>query len=264
MPTAYSLVPHRFADARHLAFEEGLRRRGYHVVHGAPNTAKRGDVLISWNLHGGKEAIAARFRCAGGRVIVCEEAYFRVVNGEKHFAVALDGHNGSGRWYAGGPERWASFNIELAPWRRDPGPGGHIIVRAQRGIGTRDMRLPPDWHRQMARALKQWTDRPVLVRQHHKTRGQRIDEGLEDALRGCWVVVTWASSIAGRSLARGYPVFVCAPHHALSGAAEQGIATIERPSMRARLPAFERLAWAQWSISECADGLPFKYLLEEL
>jgi hypothetical protein len=253
---AFSLVPHRFEDGRHEAMHNGLRRCGYDV---RPYEGKPGSVLIVWNLHSNKDRIARDFESKGGKVIVAEEAYFRVVNGEKHFALALGGHNGSGRWNAGGPERWESFNIPFKPWREK---GTHIIVRSQRGIGSREMASPPDWHTRTAQELRRLTKRPVVIREHHKIRGESVGTGLDEALVDCHAVVTWASSIAPRSIVRGVPAFVCAPHSIAEGADAGPLRNIETPAMPDRLPTFQKLAWAQWSLKEIASGEAFAHLLK--
>ena len=66
MPTAYSLLPDRFADGRHGTILRGLARRGYRIVH-EPGTPRDGrDVLVTWTVHhGAKEDAARAFEAAG-------------------------------------------------------------------------------------------------------------------------------------------------------------------------------------------------------
>ena len=262
MPIAYSILPDRFADGRHTAIEAGLKACGYKITRGAgPGGAD--DVLVTWTVHRGyKERAARRFEAAGGRVIVCEEAYFRRLGGAPYFALALHDHNGAGRWPEGGPGRWDGFGIELKPWRQR---GRHILVREQRGIGSERMASPPNWHQAMAIRLRALTDRPIVIRWHPKSRAEpqkALEQPpLEAALKDCWSVVTWASAIAGPALVAGVPVFVEAPHHVLDGAVERDIANIEAPAHPDRLAAFRRLAWAQWSMAEIASGAAFERLL---
>ncbi|MFQ5954708.1 MAG: hypothetical protein ACE5JZ_06575 [Kiloniellales bacterium] len=263
MPTAFSILPDRFADGRHEAIEAGLEACGYCIERRPGSLSGPGDVLVTWTVHRGhKELAARRFEAEGGQVVVCEEAYFRRVNREKHFALALHDHNGAGRWPVGGPERWQRFGIELKPWRRD---GRHVLVREQRGIGSTKMASPPDWHLATAERLRAVTGRPIVIRWHPKSRAEpekaRAQPPLAQALEGCWAVVTWASAIAAAALVAGVPVFVEAPHHVLEGAVNGGIEVIDRPAYPDRLPAFRRLAWAQWSIAEIEGGQAFERLL---
>ncbi|MCH8990901.1 MAG: hypothetical protein IIA44_04005 [Acidobacteria bacterium] len=201
MPTAFSILPDRFADGRHTAIETGLKACGYKIARGAgPGGAD--DVLVTWTVHRGyKERAARKFEAAGGRVIVCEEAYFRRIGGAPYFALALHDHNGAGRWPEGGPQRWDGFGIGLKPWRQR---GHHILVREQRGIGSEHMASPPNWHQAMANRLRAVTDRPIVLRWHPKSRAEprkALEQPpLEAALKDCWSVVTWASAIAGPAL----------------------------------------------------------------
>lgn len=263
MPIAYSILPDRFADDRHGTIERGLEAAGWRVKRGPGMPRGREDLLVTWTVHRGhKEAAARAFEAAGGRVLVCEEAYFREVNGERHFALALSDHNGAGRWPPGGPERWDSFGIAIQPWRRR---GRHVLVREQRGIGSGRMASPPLWHDGATRRLKALTDRPIVFRAHPKSRmypeTAATQPSLEAALSDCHAVVTWASAIAARALVAGVPVFYEAPAIACAGACTRGLEGIEAPRLPDRLPALERLAWAQWSVSEIARGLPFDTLM---
>ena len=76
-------------------------------------------------------------------------------------------------------------------------------------------------------------------------------------------MAAWASGIAARALVLGVPVFYEAPAIVCAGACTRGLEGIESPRTPDRLPALERLAWAQWSVSEIARGLPFEYLLRD-
>lgn len=138
-------------------------------------------------------------------------------------------------------------------------------MREQRGIGSERMASPPGWHLAMAERLQALTDRPVVIRWHPKSRAApakaRAQPPLDEALEGCWAVVTWASAIAGQALVAGVPVFVEAPHHVLDGAVNRGVEAIDAPACPDRLPAFRRLAWAQWSMAEIESGRAFERLL---
>jgi hypothetical protein len=195
---AYSVLPSRFEDNRHGAIERGCRAAGFKVIHGYPRTRiTPDDILLTWTVFKGiKEKTARDFERAGGRVVVCEEAYFRQVNGEKNFALALGEHCGGGRWNCLDSERWDSFNIPLRPWR-DPGTADHILVTEQRGIGSSAMGSPANWHEGVKRRLEDITKRPVIIRWHPKTRTNRSNAAqqpsAERQLENCHAVITWSS-----------------------------------------------------------------------
>ena len=246
-------MPPRFADGRHEAILAGLKAAGLEPV----TAAERADVLVTWNLHRpdvqrAAEACEAR----GGTVLVCEEAYTRRLHPERYIAMALQGHNGSGRWFPGGPERWTRLGLEIAPWRRD---GESILVCASRGMGSTKMREPRGWAEKICGRLRGLTSRSVLMRAHPGKRAAA--EPLAEELQEVWAVVVWASNCATEALLAGVPVFYAAPHIVTAGAAERGLDGIERPAYPARQPVFEDLAWAQWSLEEVARGEPFRHLL---
>ena len=246
-------MPPRFADGRHEAILAGLKSAGLELA----GAAERADVLVTWNLHRPdvqREAAACEAR--GGAVVVCEEAYTRRLSADRRIAVALHGHNGSGSWYPDGPARWRGLGLEIAPWRRG---GDVILVCASRGMGSPLMREPGGWADMVRRRLQAMTPRPVRLRRH-PGRQTAIDPLARD-LADAWAVVVWASNCATEALLAGVPVFYAAPHIITAGAAERGLAGIARPSFPERLPVFERLAWAQWSLEEVAAGEPFRHLL---
>ena len=266
MPTAFSILPTgRFGDDRDGAIEEGLGRSGYRVVKGTGPPKDERDVLVTWTVHRGhKENMARAFEGQGGRVIVCEAAHLKGwVRGDKLFTVVLHDHNGAGPWTVGGPERWASFGVELKPWRES---GEHIIVREQRQIGSLEMASPPNWHDKIMADLSKITKRPIKLRVHPKSRKYpdqaRRQASLQEMLANSHALVTWAASDGTQALIQGVPVFALAPHFFVQSACNRNLADINIPLRTTRQPAFERLAWAQWSLKEIRSGETFDWLLK--
>ena len=274
MPTAFSLVPHRFGDGRDCAILEGLRAVGF-AVRDLGQRRGQGpgdwlrprddrDVLVTWTVHrGALEACRDFFEEHGGRVIVAEEAHVRRVPdgpfpGDTYFSLCL--HDHQGRWHAGGPERWASWNIEIEPWRRH---GARVLVREQRGIGSTLMASPRDWHLRAAEGLRALTGRPVETVVHPKTLKRRglPSPGNDEIFADAWCVVTWASHMGTQALLHGVPVIARAPRFFLQDACGDRLDQIDDPPRPPRGPAFERFAWAQWSMTEIRDGTAFDHLL---
>lgn len=262
MPTAYSILPDRFEDGRHLALEAGLQAVGFDLVHGY-GEPRPGDVLITWTRHhGSKERQCERFEAAGGRVLVAEEPHIKGVPpglSERLYSLMWHDHQ-VGPWPVGGPERWASFGIEIQPWRP---AGREIVIREQRGIGSARMGSPPDWHNTVARLIAPHSDRPVRIRRHPKVvkREGGTPVPLVDDLRDAWCLVTWASHDAAEALIHGVPAIVCAPHTLVEGACGRHLTEVSVPPRPNRLPTFERLAWTQWTASELRSGAAFDFLM---
>lgn len=255
---------------RRDAFAAGFERLGYRVrFDAAPAEPERGDVLVIWNRYGAGAAAASAFDRVGQPVLVAENGYLgRDRRGRLYYALARDGHNGTGRWPVGGPERWCALGRRLRPWRRD---GRHVLVCGQRGFGYNPMAMPDDWPDRVEAELRRLTDRPLWFRAH-PARRRRLPSAAYDRLtdyakplaadlKDAWAVVVWSSNAATEALLAGCPAFYTGPHIVTAGAAEAGLANLEAPRRPERRPVFERLAWAQWSVAELSDGAPLHRLI---
>lgn len=242
-------TPHYRRDA----FQGGLKRCGYtltdHISDPGPD-----DLLVIWNRYGVLHEEAKRFERAGARVIIAENGYLGVDwIGDRWYAMSLTHHNGAGTWNAHGPERWASFGVDLCDWRQ---PGGELIVLPQRGIGPKGVAMPRDWARRILPSLQGTRHR---IRQHPgMNKCIPLKRDLQDAL----AVVTWGSGAALKALVYGVPVFYEMPKW-IGGTAACHVdqADFRHPVYADRLPMFERLAWAMWRVSEIESGEAFECLL---
>ena len=269
MPRAWCQIreqPHY----RREAFVAGLKAVGYTVKGGDPGAdVAAGDVLVIWNRYSHWEQMALQFERRGGRVVVAENGYlgargttpkFDVAAGdvrpEHYYALAIGGHNGAGAWPTDDGSRWRALGVELKPYRRQ---GEHVLVCPQRGIGAKTYAQRPEWAADVCKRLHAVTRRPLRVRPHPGL-GPGATPIAQD-LENCWAVVTWASGAGIHALVAGVPVFAEAPSWILMDAAERELATIETPACRDRLPAFERLACAQWRVAEIESGEAFRRLL---
>lgn len=246
---------------RRHAFEAGLERAGYRIGEFV-QPGGRDDLLVIWNRQAADENRANEWEAAGGTVLVCENGYCgRDAEGRQLYAISVHGHNGSGWFPVGDGDRFAPLGVELKPWNSNP--RGHILVCAQRGIGSRLMASPARWESQMAKRLAAMR-LPFKVRQHP---GRKPSETtLEQDLAGARACLIWSSASGLRALQMGVPVAFAAPHWIASGAASRGLVGVERLVMddEARLAAFQRLAWAQWTVDEIESAEPFVRIRENL
>lgn len=240
---------------RREVFETGLRRLGYQVIDRPLPSPEPSDLLVMWNRNFHEEAHARRYEAVEAKLIIAENGYIgKDQDGHKLFALALNHHNGAGKWNVGAGNRWTR---ELQTWRAS---GDHILVLPQRGIGERGIAMPNHWVGTMRSQFARMTKRPIRVRMHPGlAKTEPYDE-----LSGAWAAVTWGSGAAIKALFAGVPVF-----HGLSqwiGAPAASMlkegADIERPFLGDRTPMFERLAWAQWSVAEIQSGEAFANLLQ--
>lgn len=232
---------------------------------GEPHQVAPGDVLVIWNRYWNWHQQALAFEAAGGTVLVAENGYIgRDAQGIQYYALAIGGHNGSGRWFVGDGSRLESLQLPLEPWQHNP--DGHILVCAQRGIGSPTMASPDGWHHDVARRLKPLIRREIRIRYHPEDRNAPRGlpaRSLDEDLAGASACVIWSSSSGVKALVHGVPVCHEAPHWVCARGAQPGIAGIENPlrSDDLRAAALRDMAWAQWSVAELASGMAFKTLL---
>jgi len=246
---------------RREAFHAGLQAAGYKIEPQLPHKAPEpGDVMVIWNRYSDQEHAADNWEKQGGTVIVAENGYCgRDEQGRQHYALARHGHNGSGQWVSGGPERWQALGIDLKPWRAH---GEHILVCPNRHFGMKGLAMPQGWEKQVVADLRKHTKRPIRIRPH--PNGNAPAKPLDEDLAGCWAVVIWASSCGVHALLAGVPVIALSPWWICKAAAADSLAVVEQlPTHDGRQAAFERLAWAQWTVDEIASGEPFHKLLSD-
>lgn len=237
----------------------GLRAIGAQVsdIPLAQPTSK--DVLIIWNRYGRYAEAASRYDAAGAPVIVAENGYLgRDWRGEHWYALSLSQHNGAGRWFPAGPERWDSLNADVAPWRSG---GSEVVVLATRHIGPPHIAEPRGWAQDVLRTLQKNPIRGVThrVRPHP---GENPAVPLLDDLKNAAAVVTWGSGAGIKCLLAGIPVWYGFPDWigAYAGAATL-FARYPVMDQMDRAPMFQRLAWAMWRTDEIATGAPILRLL---
>lgn len=257
MPIAVCLIRTN-VHYRHDAFMRGLVAAGYRVEIRALKKIDPEDILVIWNRGQQFQYEAKRHDAAGSRIIVAENGYTDAVDGEGHqwFSLALDHHNGVGRWWQGETPRFSTMGLNLDPWRAE---GGFVLVLPQRGIGAPGVAMPLRWPREIVNRLRGVTKRQIIVRPHPGLKS--LAAPLTPALVGCHAVVTWGSGAAVKAIMCGVPAFYELPGWIGAAAARFGIQTLENPFLGDRSPMLERLAWSQWTISEIASGEAFNTLL---
>lgn len=245
-----NILLHHSAHYRSDLFAQGFKQHGFVPIKSRTHTPTKHDVLLIWNRNPAQEKIAQQYEQAGAKVIVVENGYIG-----KTKAIALNHHNGAGKWHVGQENRWSALDIELKPWRED---GDFLLVLPQRSIGEKGVAMPRNWLNITLEHLKKKTKRPIKVR-HHPGK-DRDAMPIEDDLEGAWAVITWASGAGIKSIVNGIPVFY-QMHNWIGASAATNIIDIENPWIGDRRPMLHRLAWAQWNWDEIKTGEAFKWLL---
>lgn len=234
-------------------FREGLRRHGFAIEDRWAAEPTPRDVLLLWNRRRGHEGVAEKYERAGARVLVTENGYLPHPGAKKGFALALQNHNGAGRWFVGDRPRVA---FPERPWRAD---GRHVLVLPQRGIGPIGVAMPAPWVRNVQKRLARITERKIVVRPHPGAGTPAI--ALEDHFRGAHCVVTWGSGAALKAIQAGIPAFYEMPRWIGQAAATRLADQIESCDTPDRELLWTRLSWAQWSLEEIGSGEAFDRLL---
>lgn len=241
---------------RRESFVTGLKKAGYEVTR--TEEIVPGNICIVWNRYGVYEATARRYEAARLPVLVAENGYLgRDWRGEHWYALARGGHNGSGKWKVGGPERWNDLKVELPPWRTD---GQEIVILATRHIGPRGVAEPYGWSQKMGAEISRIWNLPVRVRPHP---GENLCVPLEKDLKYAKAVVSWGSGAALKAMLLGIPTV----HGFTNWIGAEASTPIDVFLAKAinfaadRVKMFQRLAWAMWKTDELATGAPFKCLL---
>lgn len=247
MKRALCLIREDLVYRRDL-FRAGLEANGFTWVSriDVPTPA---DVLVIWNRYGAYHQTANRFEAAKAQVIVAENGYLgRKLHGMDWYAMSLNNHNGAGTWHEGGPERWDSLGIELAPWREG---GREVVLLPQRGIGPPGVAMPKNWTYKARQRVGSCRVRP------HPGEGPCVP--LDQDLKNAKSVVVWGSGAGIKALIMGIPVQYEMPNWIGAPAASK----LGQPLFRGdRLPCLRRLAWAMWNEREIGSGQAFHWLLE--
>lgn len=154
-------------------------------------------------------------------------------------------------------DRFRQFNKKFTSWKKD---GRKILVAAPDEkpcifYGTTQQ----DWIKNTVDIIKQYTDRPIVVRERAPKRIDRIaKDTLQEALdNDVFALVTFNSVAAVESIFYGIPAFTLAPANAASPVSLQDLTKIETPYYpdMDKLYAWGcHLAYGQFHVNELKSG----------
>jgi hypothetical protein len=154
-------------------------------------------------------------------------------------------------------DRFKSFNKKFKPWKKD---GRKILIAAPDDKPCRFYGITKDeWINQTVDSIKQFTDRPIEIRERAQKRIDRtVTDTLQQALdNDVFALVTFNSVAAIESIFHGIPAFTTAPANAASPVALQDLSQIETPyyADQDKLYAWGcHLAYGQFHNSELKNG----------
>lgn len=201
-----------------------------------------------------------------------------------YFRVALGGALGDDADFgaSGSPsDRWEaqrlSLGIKVSPYRSH---GRHVLILGQvgRDASLRGLDIA-EWLGETARAVRERTSRPILVRLHPSMRWRdreraiaacaevadltisSIENSFSADIAGAWTCVTYSSGGAVDALLAGVPPICLSPANLAYELCSRSLDDIEAPLEPERDQFFCDLAYSQWTPEEMADGSAWRHLM---
>ena len=162
-------------------------------------------------------------------------------------------------------DRFKKLSIPIFPWKK----GGRKILIAkpdEKPMKFYNLDLE-HWLQETINTIKQYTDRPIEIRERVKNRTDRmVTNSLKEALdNDVHALITFNSNAATESVLYGYPAFTLCSTHAANPVTSQDLSQIESPYY----PTIEKveawahhLAYGQFHINELKDGTAWRILNE--
>ena len=180
--------------------------------------------------------------------------YHRIVKNGLQFNLPI--------WGACPDDRFMATSTQI----RKKTPGRNILLcpPSQKALNYWDVNLET-WILQTTETIKQYTDRPIVIREKANRQIRTNDDTMEMALsRDVHCLVTYNSIAAVEALILGKPVFTMGPN-AAGPLANKELSRIEKPLM----PVIDRvrelccnLAYGQFTPAEMIDGIAWRLLQE--
>lgn len=180
------------------------------------------------------------------------------------------------------PTRWQQISRDLNIKLEEPKNNGkHILICAQRNGGWSLGKINLDnWLLDTCNKIRQYTDRPVLVRLHPSDnqtnrRAPQIQQlldkisnvtissnnELDKDLENCHAVVNHNSSSIVGPIIKGYNAFITdATKSQCAEVANTDFSKLESPSHFDRQSWLERISMFHWKFSEVEDGSAWRHM----
>ena len=277
----YQIMNHHRSQVVCAAFEAGIRRVGDTVTR-IPSVNYRGtpefNVCVFYGLQGPlKAAFNDYSRDPHRRVVFVDLGYIgRKSHGrfQGFHKVTVDSRHPTKYFQRvkHDQSRLDTLGLDVAPWR-EPSPDGHIVVAGMAPKGAHAEGFAPmGWERRAIATMRKHTKRRIVYRPKPNWLGAVPIPGAEYSrpgartllqdLEGAHAIVSHHSNANIEALVAGVPGFT--EGGLASAISSSDLTQIESPRMDGdRVQWLADLAWCQWSISEIAEGLPWRHLKDE-
>lgn len=162
-------------------------------------------------------------------------------------------------------DRFQKFNKKFIPWKK---AGRSILIAAPDEKPCKFYGIDKEsWINQTVEKIKQFTDRPIIIRERAPLRIDRIASStLKEALdNDVFALVTYNSNAATESIFHGIPAFALAPCSAAMPVSSNDLSRIENPYYPTSDKLFEwacHLSYGQFNMQEIKSGKAQEMLKE--
>ena len=236
------------------------------------------DVAVFFGFRNPKPQVARMLEKQDVMSLVMEMPYFRPpLVSEKYYQLGV----GQLNWLPPREHNLPSYRFEALNLLQGNlrGQDGHVLLcgqvpeDAQHHFKRAEM---IDWLYFVVGTVRQYSDRDIIYRPHPKLFREyvrsplinlvgvngtvRSDERpLVEDLRNAWAMVTYNSTSGNEALLNGIPVF-CDECAIYSEVGNTNLFQIESPELPDTLDYFSRLAFAQWTEEEIAEGEAWEFI----
>jgi len=213
---------------------------------------------------------------------------------ERYFSIGIDGiKRGANFCNSNSPkDRFQQRKIRIKEWRSS---GDHVLIIGQTHygaglshVGTESDPMsnlwtdPTDYYHNLVKRVREYTDRPIVFRTHpigDKEIRNRIrppeevknititdatKRDIKEDLKNAWCAVTRTSNGAVDAVFNGIPVITEDPICLAYDVAEHSIKKIEKINKPNRKQWLYDMSYAEWSLAEMREGLPWQKLRKHI
>lgn len=253
------------------ALAEGMQKAGWQTIWRNPNVftpdqVEPCDAIVIHGLHGHARSIRDSYTAQSIPILILEQGYWR--RDEGYWSLGIGNLN----WIpqAECPDgRAKTMGIIAPPLCKNDGE--YILLCGQKsGDAQHEIKDIARWARETAARIHEHTDVPIVWRPHPRQEDTPAPPGttthlpsevsLEKSLAGAKVLITHNSTAAYAAFVQSIPV-VCDRSAAYADVAnvDLGPGIFDRPDPEKIQAFLNRVAYAQWNLSELSDGTALSF-----
>lgn len=215
------------------------------------------DIVVVLGLAGKAEEVRNAYVEKGIPVLVVDSGYILREQGYLQFGVC--GLN----WLPEEADHDRAKKIGLVAQNKISN-GNYILIASQKPNDKQHGIDVEAWEKETIKNIQNFTNRQIKIRKHPDVQHSEIT--LSEDLKDCFCLITYNSTSAYEALMSGIPV-ICDEKAVYSDCCETNLENIEKPffaNKQKRQKLLDRVAYAQWKLSEIETGEPVKFLLSQI